>query len=292
VPVVGQFRERVGHAGLHARRGVGRQPQVAGDLVGGLEAHAPDVAGHPVGILLHHLQRVVAVGLVDFDGQPGGDAVALQEQHHLADVLLLLPGFGDGGRPLGPHAQRLPQPAGVFVEHAQRVGTEALDDASGGDRADPLDQPGAQVALDTLDGGREDLCAPLGLELAAILLVGRPGPLQPQTLAGVDLGQVADDGHQVGVAGGVKADDRVAGFLVIVGDALDSAVELIEHGGDDNRKGGRRQEERRDIKSGVPENQPGRGQLILRHYQIRHPTLYMKTQVMGFHLCYSSVAAP
>ena len=83
------------------------------DLVGGLEADAADVAGQPVGVLGDHLDRVGAVGLEDPHRPRGADAVAVQEQHDLADHLLLRPAPPDALGALGADAGHLAQALGA-----------------------------------------------------------------------------------------------------------------------------------------------------------------------------------
>ena len=83
------------------------------DLVGALEADAADVAGEPVGVLGDHLDGVGAVGLEDPHRPRGADAVAVQEQHDLADHLLLGPARHDALGPLRADAGDLAQALGL-----------------------------------------------------------------------------------------------------------------------------------------------------------------------------------
>ncbi len=91
-------------AGLDAFGGVGGDPEVAGDLVGGAEADAVDVARELVGVVPDDLHRVVPVHLVDFRGLRGGDSVTLEENHDLSNSLLLDPRDPDAAGALGPDA--------------------------------------------------------------------------------------------------------------------------------------------------------------------------------------------
>jgi hypothetical protein len=61
------------------------------DGVGGLEADAPDVVGKTVGVGLHLVDALLAVGLVYLGGIGGTDTVSLEEDHHVLDVELLHP---------------------------------------------------------------------------------------------------------------------------------------------------------------------------------------------------------
>ena len=61
------------------------------DGVGGLEADAPDVVGKAVGVGLHLVDALLAVGLIYLGGIGGTDTIALEEDHHVLDVELLHP---------------------------------------------------------------------------------------------------------------------------------------------------------------------------------------------------------
>src|SRR6201996_1771503 len=91
VAVVGGLGQGVGEAGLDALGAVPRDTDRRGDRFGGLEADAPDVRGQLVRLLLHRVDRFVAVLLVDLYGQRRGEAAALQEDHYFLDGLLLGP---------------------------------------------------------------------------------------------------------------------------------------------------------------------------------------------------------
>ena len=197
VALIGEVAQRVDHAGRHARGRIVRQAQIVRDLVGGLEADAVDVLRQTIGIGLHQIDRGVAVLLVDFDGEAGVDAVALQKQHHLLDRFLFVPGAGDGGGALGADAQHLADALRRMIEHVQRFQAKALDDARGGDRADAFDQAGAEIFLEPFDRGGQHLLALFGFELLAVLRVGDPLALQAQRFAGGDFRQRADDGDEI-----------------------------------------------------------------------------------------------
>ncbi len=77
VTVVGQLAERVGHASLDPAGSVRWQTKIASQLVRGLETNAPDVLRQAIWIGLHHIERFVAVGLVDLYREAGRHAVRL-----------------------------------------------------------------------------------------------------------------------------------------------------------------------------------------------------------------------
>ena len=234
----GHAVERVVDAGLDARRVFGRQAQGTGDLVGRLETDAVDVLHQPVGCGLDHGQRVVAVLLVDLHRQVGGYAVAVEKDHHVLNRSLLLPGLDNAINPLLADAQHLAQPFRLLVDHVQGLRAEAVNDAFGHHLAYAADHARAEIALDALCRRRDGLLTQLHLELAAV-----PGMVQPlagqlQPFARVDLWQVADDGDElvamlaVGVGQHparvrLQAQDGVAILLIVVGNALNTAAELL-----------------------------------------------------------------
>jgi hypothetical protein len=228
VPLVGRLRQRVLEPGLHPVGAVVRDADGLGDAVGGEEADAPHVGGQPVGLVAHHRDRGVAVLLVDAHRDRGGHPHSLEEDHHLLDRLLLLPRRADQLRPLRAEPGHLDQPLRSRLDDLQRLQAEVLHDPLGDPRADALDQAGAQVAPDALHGGRQHRRVVLHGELAAVLRVRAPAALHPQRLPHLRAQQRADDGEQLAAASGVDAGDRVAVFLVGVGDALEDP---LEHGG-------------------------------------------------------------
>ena len=88
------------------------------------------------------------------------------------------------------------------------------------------------------DRCRARLFAQFGLELTAVFAVRHPFAGQFEMLAGIQFGQIADDGNQFIPAAGVlegqhppavrlEPQDGVAVFLVVIGDPLDGAGDLI-----------------------------------------------------------------
>ena len=108
--IIHRFNQRIGDAGADAdhRRLLDAEP--AGDRVGGLEANAADVTREPIRVIGHDPDRIRAIGLVDPHGAGCADAVAVQEDHDLADDLLLGPGRADPLGTNGPDAFDLAHP--------------------------------------------------------------------------------------------------------------------------------------------------------------------------------------
>ena len=91
--------------------------------------------------------------------------MAVQEQHDLADHLLLGPASLDACGPLGPDAGHLLQPFGCLLDGIEHGLAERLDQLAGVDRADALDHAGAEIAQDTLERGRRGRFQEGSLEL-------------------------------------------------------------------------------------------------------------------------------
>ena len=86
--------------------------------------------------------------------------------------------------------------SGVVVDDREGRLAEGVDDPPGHDRADPLDQPAAEVPLHPLERGRERGAVVERLELPAVLGVVAPPAVGDDRLAGREVGERADDGDQ------------------------------------------------------------------------------------------------
>ena len=135
-----RLAEGVQHPGAGALGRVGGDAEVAGDAVGGLEADAVDVARQAVGVGAHPGDRLGAVELVDLDRVGGAHPVALEEDHHLLDPPLLLPGVADPRHPHRADALDLGEALGLAVDHLQGLEAEVPHQAPRHLGADPLDQ--------------------------------------------------------------------------------------------------------------------------------------------------------
>ena len=89
--LTGQFLKGVLDTGPCPIRTVAVDSQLGGEFVGSLEADPTDIVGKLVRILLDLGDGLLSVGAVDSHRPPGSDAMLGQEEHDLADFLLLLP---------------------------------------------------------------------------------------------------------------------------------------------------------------------------------------------------------
>ena len=149
--------------------------------------------------------------------------MAVQEQHDLADHLLLGPARDDALGPLGPDAGDLPQALGALLDDVEHGLAERLHQLAGVDRADALDHAGAEIALDALERGRRGGLQEGGLELQPVRAVVDPGARGLDELAGADRGRGADHGHQVALAAHLDPQHAEAVLGVVEGHPLDQA---------------------------------------------------------------------
>jgi len=163
-----------GDAGAQTLRGFFGQSEPHGDGVGGAEADAADVTRQAIGILGHHLDGVVAVGLEDPHGARGSHAVRMQEHHDVAHGLLLGPAGGDLRHAHLPDAGHLAQPDGFRLDDFEGRLAEGSDDALGELGTDAAHQAGAEIFLDSLRRRRRRGLEEVRLELRPVSTIGDP----------------------------------------------------------------------------------------------------------------------
>ena len=220
VAVVAGFRQGELQAGLDPLGAVMGDAQALGELIGGLEPNPPHVTSQPIRLPADHLDRLVPVGLVDPHRQRGRHPHPLEEDHHLLDGLLFLPGGGDHPGAFGTKTGHLDQPPWRLLDHLQGGLAEMLHDPLGHLGSDPFDQPRAEVAADPLNRRRQHGVVGLDLELAAVLGMAGPAAPQPQALPGLGPQQRPDHRQQVTGTVGGHPGHGVAGLLIGVGDPL------------------------------------------------------------------------
>ena len=170
-----------------------RNPDLLRDLVGGREADAVDVLRQHVGIAPHLLDCLLAIGLEDSHCPAGADAVAVQEEHDLADLLRFLPRMGDPLPALGADPVHRLQFCGSVLDHGENLGSEPPNQLLRENRSDALDQAAAEITLDPLGGGRRHRLHRRRFELQPVFLIPDPPALRAQPLPGSHGGQRSDD---------------------------------------------------------------------------------------------------
>jgi hypothetical protein len=81
----------------------------------------------------------------------GADAVAVQEDHDLADDLLFGPGIGDALGANLANPSHLSQALRLRLDHIEHLLSEGIHQLLGVDRPDAADHPGAKVFLDAVN---------------------------------------------------------------------------------------------------------------------------------------------
>ena len=118
------------------------------------------------------------------DGVARADALALQKQHHVPDLALGPPGVGDHRNALFADARHLGQAAPVVLDDLQGVLAEAVHDATGHHRAQPLDETRTQVFAYPVHRGRDLRGEPVDFELLPKSRVLGPLAVHFQNFAG------------------------------------------------------------------------------------------------------------
>src|SRR5262249_39031341 len=160
-------------------------------------------------------------GLVDADGAGGAEAMRLQKDHDRADGLLLLPTLANPLDAPPADALDLIQERRAFVDDLERPLAEDLDDLAGKVRADPLDQPGADLFPAPSGGGGGRGAQLLRFDLPAVTAVLAPGAVGLDVLPRHGAGHLADHRHQPAPPLRLDAQHREARFRVVERDALD-----------------------------------------------------------------------
>src|SRR5215475_11996548 len=99
--IVHRLGKREGNTGAHANQRGLLDAELCRDLIGGAEADAADVASQAVWVFRNEPNSIGAIGLVDAHSSRCTDTITVQEQHDLANHLLLGPARDDPLRTLG-----------------------------------------------------------------------------------------------------------------------------------------------------------------------------------------------
>jgi hypothetical protein len=129
VAIVAGLRQGELQASLDPLRAVMRNPKALSDLIGGLEPHPPHLTGQPVRLPPDHLDRLILVGLEDPHRQRGRPP--LQNDHHLLDGPLFLPGGRNHAGTLRAKTSHLDQPPWRLLDHLHSGLAEVLHDPLG-----------------------------------------------------------------------------------------------------------------------------------------------------------------
>jgi hypothetical protein len=118
--------------------------------------------------------------LKDSHRPAGAHAVAVQEQHDLADLLRLLPCVSNPLPALGADPVYRLQFGRATFDDGENVGSEVPHQLLRKDRADSLHEAAAEVPLDPLGCGRRHGLQSGGFELQPMFLVSDPPAFRRQ----------------------------------------------------------------------------------------------------------------
>src|SRR5674476_185813 len=197
--------------------------ELHGDRICGLESNTSNVARQAVWVFGHDLNGINAIGFEDPHRPRRADAVAVQENHDLADDLLFGPSVCDA---LGAHqtnTSHLAQPVGLNLDDIEHLFAERPDHLLGVDRPDATDHAGAEVFLDAVNRRRGRRAQKACLELLAMGVIVDPFSRSRNPLPGRDNGGVADDRHQIAMAASLCPQNTKPIVTVMEGDTFDKA---------------------------------------------------------------------
>src|SRR5438105_1016138 len=117
--VIHRLGERVADAGTDPDHGGLLDAEPGGNLIGGAKPDAPDVTCQPVGIFADYPNGIGPIGLEYSDRPRGADPVGVQEQHDLADDLLLRPAGDDPAGALGTDPVHFAQPLRLLLNDVE-----------------------------------------------------------------------------------------------------------------------------------------------------------------------------
>src|SRR5258707_2907764 len=90
------------------------------------------------------------IGLIDARGPRRADAVAVQEDHDLADDLLFGPSIGDALGTYQANASHLAQALGLLLDRVEHLLSESSHKLFRIDRTNAADHPGAEIFLNAV----------------------------------------------------------------------------------------------------------------------------------------------
>jgi hypothetical protein len=169
---------------LEALGGVGRQPEAAGDRVGGPEADPEDVLRESVGVRAHQLERAGAVAGVRLGRDARGDPVAGEEDHQLLDAAVGGPGVRDPAQSPGPDPGNRKQTLRLALDDVEGLDPELVHDPGGDFRSDAAHPPAGEELPDAILGGGQHRHPAGDLELLAEAGVDHPAAAEAEPVTG------------------------------------------------------------------------------------------------------------
>ena len=180
-----------------------------------------------IGIAPHLLDCLLPVGLEDSHRPAGADAVAVEEQHDLPDLLCFQPCMGDSLPALGANAIDGLQFGRALLDHHKNLGSKSHHQLLCENRAGALHQAAGEIPLDPLGGGRRHGLHSAGFELQSVFPIPDPTSLRNKPFPCGDRGHGPDHRRFFPMPLCFYAKDAEAAVLVVKGDALDDAGDFL-----------------------------------------------------------------
>jgi hypothetical protein len=193
------------------------------DRVGSLEADAADVAGEPIRVLGHDLDRIGTISLENPHSARRTDTVTVQEDYDLPDCLLLGPGGENVGGANRPDAVDFAQPLRRRFNDVEHLLAERPHELLGIDGPHAADHAGREVPLNAIGRGRGRCAQETSSELLAVGAIIHPiarcrDPFSSRNNCGV-----THHGHDIPMPKHLGAQNAETVLGIVVGDALDQA---------------------------------------------------------------------
>ena len=202
-------------------------PHLIRNRIRGLKSDPPDIICQTVGILLNDLNTLTAIRLENLRGMGSTDLMALEKQHDILDLLLLLPAVLNALHANLSDPFHFNQRIRMFLDYIQRILPELLHDPPGKLRPDPFDQPGTEIFFNAIDRRRKRLLKLLHRKLPAVLGIHFPEALQCQHRPHMRIRHDSHNRHQVIVILHGALQHRVAVLCILICNSLYHTAQVL-----------------------------------------------------------------
>ena len=226
---IGELVEHIEDARLSAQGRVLCKTEILSNFVGCNEPDSEDVRGETIRVFFHDLDGLVAVLLEDLRGVPGTDAVTLQEDHHLTDLLLVRPGFPNHTDAFLADAVNLTKTLDRLFDHIKGLFSKGFHDPLRHDRADALDESRSEILLDACNGGWNQGLVADYFELLPELWMGRPFAGCMEHLPWHGCHEISDRGDKLTEALYLQTSNSETCLVIVEGDPFDLTLEILKH---------------------------------------------------------------
>ncbi len=154
----------------------------------------------------------------------------LQKQHHVLDLLLLLPALGDLIHPLFTDPFHIQKPPDIRLHDFQCLHAKFLHDPPGKLRSHSFDQPGTQVFLYAVNRRRHRFLPRIRRKLPPIFGIHLPVSLYQKDRAHIDIKKIPHKRHQIVIPFDAHFQNRVPVVRILVCNSLHNTAYLHNTG--------------------------------------------------------------